>query len=138
MHEDSLPSLQLAFVDQGLQRGDPDGGDRGGLFEREPCGLLGDPLLVGDDHIRERTARLDLRRAKHVVADIAELAARVGIQVFRTAYRRWLQADDNADLATLTETVMALLATIVPASASTILPPSVRTNPPEPSTASFR
>jgi AcrR family transcriptional regulator len=50
---------------------------------------------------------------------IAELAARAGIQVFRTAYRRWLAADDNADLATTTETVMSILATIVPANAST-------------------
>jgi hypothetical protein len=30
-----------------------------------------------------------------------------------------IEADDNADLATMTETVMSLLATIVPASAST-------------------
>ncbi|WP_433728617.1 TetR family transcriptional regulator [Actinoplanes sp. CA-051413] len=46
--------------------------------------------------------------------DTAELAANVGVQVFRTAYRRWLAGDDT-DLATITETVMSLLATIVPA-----------------------
>lgn len=70
--------------------------------------------------------------------DIAELAARVGIQVFRTAYRQWLQADDNGDLPTMTETVMCLLATIVPANASTMSPRSTRSNTAEPSTASFR
>ncbi|MDT5149627.1 MAG: hypothetical protein QOI01_1360 [Mycobacterium sp.] len=45
----------------------------------------------------------------------------MGIDVFRTAHRQWLEAEDNADLATMTETVMSLLATIVPASASTTL-----------------
>jgi predicted metal-dependent HD superfamily phosphohydrolase len=57
---------------------------------------------------------------------IAELAARVGIQVFRTAYRQWLAADDDADLAMTVETMMSILATIVPASASTTPLRSVR------------
>ncbi len=48
----------------------------------------------------------------------AELAAHVGIQVFRIAYRQWLEVDDNADLATMTQAAMTLLGTIVPASAS--------------------
>ena len=48
--------------------------------------------------------------------DSAGLAAQVGIQVFRRAYRRWLEAsDDNADLAKMTEATLSLLATIVPA-----------------------
>lgn len=45
--------------------------------------------------------------------------ARVGIEVFRTAYRQWLAADRDADLAMTIETVMSMLATIVPASPST-------------------
>ena len=67
--EDRLPGLELAFVDQGLKGGGASGGDRGGLFEGEFRGLLRDPLLVGDDHLGEGTAGLDLRGAEHVVAD---------------------------------------------------------------------
>jgi AcrR family transcriptional regulator len=51
--------------------------------------------------------------------DSAELAARVGIEVFRTAYRQWLASEDDRDLATTIETAMSILATIVPASPST-------------------
>jgi AcrR family transcriptional regulator len=46
---------------------------------------------------------------------IAELAARVGIQVFQAAYRQWLKADENTDLATTMNTSMAILSTLVPA-----------------------
>lgn len=45
----------------------------------------------------------------------AELAARVGIQVFQMAYRQWLTADDNTELATTMEASMSTLAAIVPA-----------------------
>jgi AcrR family transcriptional regulator len=51
--------------------------------------------------------------------DSAELAARVGIDVFRTAYRQWLAAEDDPELATMIEAAMSVLATIVPASRST-------------------
>ena len=54
-----------------------------------------------------------------VDADSAELAARVGIEVFRTAYRQWLAAEDDPELATTIETAMSILAAIVPASPST-------------------
>lgn len=54
-----------------------------------------------------------------VDADSAELAARVGIDVFRTAYRQWLAAEDDPELATMIEAAMSVLATIVPASRST-------------------
>jgi hypothetical protein len=46
--------------------------------------------------------------------DIAELAAHVGVQIFRTAYRRWLEHRDEPDLRAATNTVVSLLATIVP------------------------
>jgi AcrR family transcriptional regulator len=53
-------------------------------------------------------------RQRGVDPDTAELATRVGIEVFRTAYRHWLAADDGADLIAMTEAVMSTLATIVP------------------------
>lgn len=46
--------------------------------------------------------------------EAAELAARVGIQVFRTAYRQWLAAEDNTDLPATAAAVLATLGTIVP------------------------
>ncbi|GLZ00136.1 TetR family transcriptional regulator [Actinoplanes sp. NBRC 103695] len=46
---------------------------------------------------------------------VAELAAQVGIQVFRTAYREWLEAGDDAGLATITEAAMSRLAAMMPA-----------------------
>jgi hypothetical protein len=49
----------------------------------------------------------------------AGLAAHVGVHVFRSAYRQWLADENDADLASAAETVMSLLATIVPANAST-------------------
>ena len=51
--------------------------------------------------------------------DSAELAARVGIEVFRAAYRQWLAAEDDPELATMIEAAMSALATIVLASRST-------------------
>ena len=48
---------------------------------------------------------------------VAELVTKVGVDVFRVAYRRWLAADDTADLAAVTETVMSQLAAVVPAQA---------------------
>jgi AcrR family transcriptional regulator len=57
-------------------------------------------------------------RQRGVDPATAELAARVGIEVFRTAYRQWLAADDDADLAAMTEAVMSALATIVPTNPS--------------------
>jgi AcrR family transcriptional regulator len=51
--------------------------------------------------------------------DSAELAARVGIEVFRMAYRQWLAAENDPELATMIEVAMSVLATIVLASRST-------------------
>jgi hypothetical protein len=56
----------------------------------------------------------DALRRHGVDPDTAELAANVGGQVFRTAYRKWLEADDDTDLTTMTDTVLSLLGTIVP------------------------
>jgi AcrR family transcriptional regulator len=57
----------------------------------------------------------DALRGRGVESQVAELAARVGIQVFQTAYRRWLGADDQTDLATIVASSMSSLAEIVPA-----------------------
>lgn len=55
-------------------------------------------------------------RERGVEPYAAELAARVGIDVFRTAYRRWLAADEgDADLSALVEAVMTALNSIAPA-----------------------
>ncbi|WP_212996781.1 TetR family transcriptional regulator [Winogradskya consettensis] len=68
-------------------------------------------------HQRMAAGFSDTLRERGVDAAGAELAAAVGIQVFRTAYRQWLEGSDDTDLATRTATVMSLLATIVPAAA---------------------
>jgi AcrR family transcriptional regulator len=58
-------------------------------------------------------------RQRGVAPDAAELAARVGIEVFRAAYRRWLAAKAEAELSVITDDVMSTLATIVRARTST-------------------
>ena len=82
--------------------------------------ISSNPELLERELIKHHQLADGLSSALHqrgVDPDLAELAARVGIQVFRTAYRQWLAADDHADLAAMTETVMSLLATIIPADA---------------------
>jgi AcrR family transcriptional regulator len=61
-------------------------------------------------------------RQRGVAAETAELAARVGIEVFRAAYRRWLAADDETELSVITADVTSTLATIVCAGTSTASP----------------
>ena len=81
--------------------------------------------LLERDLIKHRSIAVgfaDALRERGVDADIAQLAARIGIQMFITTYEHWLVAGDKADLATISERVMSLLATIVPASA---MPPSL-------------
>jgi len=92
-----------------------------------------DALITSNAHLLERElikqqqladGFSDALRRRGIDPDIAELAANVGSQVFRTAYRRWL-AGDGTDLASITETVLSLLATIMPA-ASRRYPPADR------------
>jgi AcrR family transcriptional regulator len=66
---------------------------------------------------------IDALRQRGVDADIARLAAHVGIQLFITAYIHWLEAGAKADLARMSESVISLLASIVPTNAT---PPSSR------------
>ncbi len=94
-------------------------------FQRQRHALIAaNSELLERDLIKHRSIAVgftDALRQRGVDADIAQLAARVGIQVFITAYEHWLEAGDKADLATISESVMSLLATIVPTSA---IPPS--------------
>jgi len=77
-----------------------------GLLERE---------LIKQQHLADG---LDAAlQQREVDPCIAELVTRVGVDVFRVAYRRWLAADDAADLAAVTQTVMSLLAAVAPARA---------------------
>ncbi len=94
-------------------------------FQRQRHAVIAaNPELLERDLIKHRSIAVgftDALRQRGVDADIAQLAARVGIQLFIIAYEHWLEAGDKADLATISESVMSLLATIVPTSA---IPPS--------------
>jgi AcrR family transcriptional regulator len=106
---------------------------------RRDAMIASNPELLERELIKQEQMADRFTSALHqrgIDPDIAELATRVGIQVFRTAYRQWLEADDNADLATMTEGMMSLLGTIVPTSASTIPLRPVRKNTAESSMAS--
>ena len=88
--------------------------------------IAANPELLERDLIKQHSIALgfiDALRERGVRADVAKLAARVGSQVFFTAYGLWLEAEDKADLTTISEGVMSLLATIVAASTT---PPSSR------------
>jgi AcrR family transcriptional regulator len=83
--------------------------------------IAANPELMERDLIKRHGIAVgfaDALRQRGVDADIAQLAAGVGIQVFLTAQGRWLEAGDNANLATISEKAMSLLATIVPTSAT--------------------
>ncbi|MEV0315030.1 TetR family transcriptional regulator [Nonomuraea fuscirosea] len=60
----------------------------------------------------------DALRRRGIDPDVAELAAGAGVQVFRTAYQRWLAGDDDTDLTTMIETVLSSLAVLVPGARS--------------------
>ena len=92
-----------------------------------------DALIASNAHLLERELIKQQQMAaefsetlgrRGIDPDTAELAANVGVQVFRTAYRRWLSGDET-DLTSITETVLSLLATIMPA-ASRRYPPADR------------
>ncbi|WP_432825831.1 TetR family transcriptional regulator [Dactylosporangium sp. CA-092794] len=79
--------------------------------------IAANPQLLERELIKQQQLADGLRgalRQRGIDPDIAELAANAGSQVFRTAYRQWLEGNDDTDLTTMTETVMSLLATIVP------------------------
>lgn len=90
-------------------------------FQRQRQAVIAaNPELLERDLIKHHHIAVgfsDALRQRGVDADTAQLAARVGIQMFFTAYEHWLEAGDKADLAVISERVMSLLATIAPGSA---------------------
>jgi AcrR family transcriptional regulator len=79
--------------------------------------IASNPELLERELIKQQRAADGLGsalRERGIDADTAELAATVGIQVFRTAYRQWLNDTGGAGLPTIAENLMSLLATIVP------------------------
>ena len=90
------------------------------IQRRRDAMVAANPGLLERELIKQQRTADDLGdalRRRGVDPDIAGLAAAVGIQVFRTAYRQWLAGDDDTDLTTRTEAVLGLLATIVPGTA---------------------
>jgi AcrR family transcriptional regulator len=84
---------------------------------RRDAMITSNPELLERDLIKQQQMADGFSGAlarRGVDPETAELAAQVGVQVFRTAYRQWLQAGDGADLQSITGSVMSLLAGIVP------------------------
>jgi AcrR family transcriptional regulator len=91
-------------------------GSREALYRRSRM-IAANPRLLERDLIKQHQMADGFRRAlceRGIDPDIAELAASTGSQIFRTAYRKWLEGQDDTDLTTLTETVLSLLTTVVP------------------------
>jgi hypothetical protein len=89
--------------------------------------VASNPRLLERELIKQQQMADGLRgalRQRGIDPDIAELAASAGSQVFRTAYRKWLEGNDGTDLPAITETVVSLLATVVPSA-----PPRGRRRP---------
>jgi AcrR family transcriptional regulator len=87
------------------------------LLRRRSLLIASNPGLLERDLIKQHQMAEGFRRAlceRGVDPGIAELAAGTGSQIFRTAYRKWLESNDNTDLTTITDTVTSLLADIVP------------------------
>jgi hypothetical protein len=100
-------------------------GSRNSQRQRQAV-IAANPELLERDLIKNHRIAvgfMDALRQRGVDADIARLAAHVGIQLFLTAYVHWLEAGAKADLALMNESVMSLLASIVPTNAR---PPSSR------------
>jgi AcrR family transcriptional regulator len=94
-------------------------GSRNSQRQRQAV-ILANPELLERDLIKNHSIAvgfIDALRQRGVEADIARLAAHVGIQLFITAYVHWLEAGPKADLAKMSESVVSLLASIVPTNA---------------------
>jgi AcrR family transcriptional regulator len=83
---------------------------------RRDAMIASNPRLLERELIKQQQLADGLRdalRRRGIDPDVAELAANAGSQVFRTAYRKWLDGTDGTDLPAITETVVSLLATVV-------------------------
>ncbi|TQS43453.1 TetR family transcriptional regulator [Cryptosporangium phraense] len=79
--------------------------------------IASDPLLLERDLVKQQQLADGFRNAlsrRGVDPEVAELAANTATQVFRIAYRQWLDGNGDPTLAAATDTAMSLLATIVP------------------------
>jgi AcrR family transcriptional regulator len=100
-------------------------GSRNSQRQRQAV-IAANPELLERDLIKNHSIAVgftEALRQRGVDADIARLAAHVGIQLFITAYIHWLEAGAKADLASMSESAMSLLASVVPTNAQ---PPSSR------------
>ena len=79
------------------------------LIASTPCLL--ERELIKQHQMADEFGSVLLQRG--VDPDVAGLAAHVGVHVFRSAYRQWLEDGDDTDLVSAAETVMSRLATIV-------------------------
>jgi AcrR family transcriptional regulator len=82
--------------------------------------IAASPELLERDLIKTHSIAVGFIGAlqqRGVEADMARLAAHVGIQLFITAYLHWLDAGARGDLAMMSESAMSLLASIVPTNA---------------------
>lgn len=91
-------------------------------LRRREVTIAANPGLLERELSKQRQLAEGLARAlrqRGVDPDTARLATQVAVEVFGTAYRRWLTADADADLATETETVLTRLAGVLPADIAT-------------------
>ncbi|WP_370964604.1 TetR/AcrR family transcriptional regulator [Amycolatopsis sp. cg9] len=91
------------------------------LLRRRSRLIASNSGLLERDLIKQHQMAEGFRQAlreRGVDPDVAELAASAGSQIFRTAYRKWLESTDNTDLTTITDTVTSLLTDILPAARS--------------------
>ena len=83
--------------------------------------IAANPDLLERDLIKHHGIAVgftDALQQRGVETHVARLAATVGIEVFFTAYREWLEAGETADLPTISERMMSRLATILPSGAT--------------------
>lgn len=89
-------------------------------LRRRDTVIASTPYLLERELVKQHQMADEFAGVLHqrgVDPEVAGLAAHVGAQVFRAAYRRWLDAGRGADLRAVTDTVMSVLATIAPTDA---------------------
>ena len=92
---------------------------RAALRERQAV-IVANPELLERDLVKQHVMALEIAGAlerRGVDEGVARVAARVGTQVFLTAYERWLDAEGEEDLVGISEDVLSTLGAIVPTDA---------------------
>jgi AcrR family transcriptional regulator len=86
-------------------------------FQRQRYAVIAsNPELLERELTKRRSMAIaftDALQQRGVDANIAQLAAQVGTQIFSTVYEQWLIADNKTDLSAISETVMSHLTTIM-------------------------